>query len=646
MFAGFLLGALAAADVHTACVSVARAGLANAQVLAKDCAAQRPASGFWLPQGAEDCEQFRAMLHLAQRLQGSALTPESFCADVQDPDAGLLAAHSQCMHLWSTGVADAAGVRKALQEACEAGHGPSCTQFATALDALPQDQRRSLCDHTVTNGTGTWALDTQHLQYSCREFALNCAQDRTCTPEAAARCSRAGFSEGFCTPFARLVSALHAGEEAEGQAETWCKAHAKAAASPTEVPAPAAAPATAAPAAPTVAPAPVAAAVAAVATTPAATPTSGPSAPLDPEAAVTDCVEHTKQMLALGLGSEELQHVAGEVCAKKYAAGICGNFTALVSRAASTAEEPAKATALHDACRVAISQNPFDMFSVCKQAVDKVEGTELEGDAFQKASFEVCTRLLEHEMQSVDAPITDGCTYFSGQLATARAKGPVQADTFCTQLTSTQEGTEDAQKAEEAPATKASSLVEEKPKVISAKSAPLLKAKPAAAEEAKPAAVKEAKPAAVKEAKHPATTEAKAAATEAAKPAATEAAKPATTEAAKPAAAEEVKSAPVAHKSAPAAAAKPKVPKASLMEGSSRKVLLRKHTDAPSDLKASAEDEAFLNKFLDDYETKAGAPQTLDQRVDKAFPEAQPTPAAKSSDSDDVISDFLSNYDH
>ena len=32
------------------------------------------------------------------------------------------------------------------------------------------------------------------------------------------------------------------------------------------------------------------------------------------------------------------------------------------------------------------------------------------------------------------------CTYFSGQLATARAKGPVQADTFCTQLTSTQEG--------------------------------------------------------------------------------------------------------------------------------------------------------------------------------------------------------------
>merc|ERR1719207_439866 len=172
------------------------------------------------------------------------------------------------MHLWSTGVADAAGVRQALKEACEAGHGPSCTQFATALDALPQDQRRSLCDHTVTNGTGTWALDTQHLQYSCREFALNCAQDRTCTPEAAARCSRAGFSEGFCTPFARLVSALHAGEEAEGQAETWCKAHAKAAASPTEVPAPA-------PAAPTAAPAP-ATAVAAVAT-------SGPSAPLDPE---------------------------------------------------------------------------------------------------------------------------------------------------------------------------------------------------------------------------------------------------------------------------------------------------------------------------------------------------------------------------
>ena len=58
---------------------------------------------------------------------------------------------------------------------------------------------------------------------------------RTFLAQAAARCSRAGFSEGFCTPFARLVSALHAGEEAEGQAETWCKAHAKAAASPTEV---------------------------------------------------------------------------------------------------------------------------------------------------------------------------------------------------------------------------------------------------------------------------------------------------------------------------------------------------------------------------------------------------------------------------
>jgi hypothetical protein len=369
---------------------------------------------------------------------------------------------------------------------------------------------------------------------------------------------------------------------------------------------------------------------------------------------VTDCVEHTKQMLALGLGSDELQHVAGEVCAKKYAAGICGNFTALVSRAASTAEEPAKATALHDACRVAISQNPFDMFSVCKQAVDKVEGTELEGDAFQKASFEVCTRLLEHEMQSVDAPITDGCSYFSGQLAAARAKGPVQADTFCTQLTSTQEGSEDAPKAEEPPATKASSLVEEKPKVTPAKSAPLLKAvsaapeetKPAAPEEAKPAAHVAAKPAAPEKAKPAAPEKAKPAATVAAKPAALEESKPAAAESAKPVTVEQVKSAPVSHKSAPASAAKPKVPKASLMEGSSRKVLLRKHTDAPSDVKASAEDEAFLNKFLDDYETKAGAPQTLDQRVDKAFPEAQPTPAAKSSDTDDVISDFLTSYDH
>jgi hypothetical protein len=64
-------------------------------------------------------------------------------------------------------------------------------------------------------------------------------------------------------------------------------------------------------------------------------------------------------------------------------------------------------------------------------------------------------------------------------------------------------------------------------------------------------------------------------------------------------------------------------------------------------VKASAEDEAFLNKFLDSYEAKAGAPQTLQQRVDKAFPETQQTPAAKSSGNvDDVISDFLSNYDH
>merc|ERR1719181_9878 len=243
-----------------------------------------------------------------------------------------------------------------------------------------------------------------------------------------------------------------------------------------------------------------------------------------------DCVEHTKQMLALGLGADELQHVAQEVCAKKYASGICGNFTALVARA-STADESVKAATLHDACRVAISQNPFDMFSVCKQAVDKVEGTELEGDAFQKASFEVCTRLLEHEMQSVDAPITDGCTYFSGQLVAARARGPVKADTFCSQLTSNQEGAEDAPKPEPKP-----SLAELKP-AVTPKSTPLLAA-------ATPPAPAEPVPAV-------------------------------------PAAAEPAPAAPAPTAPAPVtpAVAKPKVAKESLMEGSSRKVLLRKHSD-------------------------------------------------------------------
>ena len=75
------------------------------------------------------------------------------------------------------------------------------------------------------------------------------------------------------------------------------------------------------------------------------------------------------------------------------------------------------------------------MFSVCKQVVEKVDGTELEGGAFQKASFEVCSHLLERDMKTVDAPIVDGCNYFSTQLVAARTKGPVKTDQFCSQLT-------------------------------------------------------------------------------------------------------------------------------------------------------------------------------------------------------------------
>lgn len=583
MLAGLLLGALAAADVHSACVAVAEAGLSDPQVVAQQCPAQRPPRGFWLAQEAADCEQFSTMLRLASRLH-SGVTAEAFCADVQDPDAGLLAAHAQCMRLWASAV-DAPGVQSALQQACEAGHGPACTQFASALHSLPQEERRSLCDHTVTNGTGTWALDREHMQYSCQEFTLNCAATQACAPEAESRCTRAGFEADFCKPFATLVASVHSGDADAAAAEEFCKQHASSPA-PTAVPAVMAA---APPALPVMAAAPPVAPTAAPASD---APTAAPVP--DTEGSLTDCVEHTKQMLALGLGADELQHVAQEVCAKKYAAGICGNFTALVARAA-TSEESAKATTLHDACRVAISQNPFDMYSVCKQAVEKVESTDLEGDAFQKATFEVCTRLLEHEMQSVDAPITDGCTYFSGQLVSARARGPVKADTFCAQLTSNQEGTEDAPKPEPKP-----SLAELKPMVSVPKSAPLLAA-PAAAPASPPAAPAPPAP------KLPA-------------PAAP---------------------APVA-----STVAKPKMAKESLMEGSSRKVLLRKHSDAPpAETKASAEDEAFLNKFLDSYEANAGAPKTLQQRVDTAFPDAQPTPAAKASDVDGVISDFLTNYD-
>jgi hypothetical protein len=231
---------------------------------------------------------------------------------------------------------------------------------------------------------------------------------------------------------------------------------------------------------------------------------------------------------------------------------------------------------------VAISQNPFDMFSVCKQVVEKVDGTELEGGAFQKASFEVCSRLLERDMKTVDAPIVDGCNYFSTQLVAARTKGPVKTDQFCSQLTGG--GDRSAATDTDAEPVK-TSLAELSPKVeVSSEKAPLRV-------------------------------------------------------------------------------------ETSLMEGgSSRKVLLRKasnvaHPDtlhevdpkaaAPPSKKASKEDEDFLNNFLDSYdaqqkkknapESAAPKPPTLQQRVQKAFPESQQVQPG--SNVDDVISDFLSSYD-
>ena len=68
--------------------------------------------------------------------------------------------------------------------------------------------------------------------------------------------------------------------------------------------------------------------------------------------------------------------------------------------------------------------------------------------------------------------------------------------------------------------------------------------------------------------------------------------------------------------------------------------------------KASKEDETFLNNFLDAYDAqkKKTAPAsvtpaapTLQQRVQKAFPETQQ--AQPSGNVDDVISDFLGSYD-
>merc|ERR1719161_521354 len=112
------------------------------------------------------------------------------------------------------------------------------------------------------------------------------------------------------------------------------------------------------------------------------------------------------------------------------------------------------------------------------------------------------------------------------------------------------------------------------------------------------------------------------------------------------------------------------------MEGASRKVLLRKsseeaHPDKPHEAKkaeqskakepvkasakASKEDDAFLNNFLDAYDAqKKTAPvsasvepatRTLQQRVQKAFPETQQVQPNSNGNVDDVISDFLSNYD-
>lgn len=462
-----------------------------------------------------------------------------------------------------------------------------------------------MCDHALTNGSGTWALDASHLQYSCRQLAPNCATSDKCVAGLEAQCSQGGFPADFCGSFRALVDGVRQGTASDAKVESFCAAHADVEVSPKVA---TVAPPVAKQKAPPVQPhaqlrvqatadaAPTAPTPAAAQTpTPAAAATPpSPAAPLaqdataapthsagDSDAALTDCEEHTKQILTLGLAPEELQHVTTEVCEKKYASNICGNFTSLVAKAAGAADS-ARAGALHDACRVAISQNPFDMFSVCQQVVEKVDGTELEGGAFQKASFEVCSRLLERDMQTVDAPIVEGCNYFSTQLVAARAKGPVKSEQFCRQLTGSGDGNAATDSDAEPVKT---SLAELKPKV-------------------------------------------------------------------------EVSSERVL----------PRV-ETSLMEGASRKVLLRKssevtHPDKPHEAKkakepvkasakASKDDDEFLNKFLDTYDAQkktapvsadaAPAPPTLQQRVQKAFPETQQV--QPSSNVDDVISDFLTNYD-
>ena len=594
-------------NLHDACLRVADVALASSSepaargaAAAKECARTRPGGGFWAKDAAEDCAQFGAMFRLASRLSPS-LTGKAFCADVRDADAdGLLAAHAQCMALWSR-AAGASAVQAALRDVCEAAHGPACSQFALSLNDGADLNKRSLCDHALTNGSGTWALDASHLQYSCRQLAPNCAGSDHCMAGLEAHCSKGGFPADFCGSFRGLVDAVRKGTANNEKVESFCAAHADVEASPQVAPAPSAPPAPK-PAAPAAAQPPAqlhvqAAEPARAAGAPAPPAPPAPPTPLaqdvpastgavtdraaDSDAALTDCEEHTKQILALGLAADELQHVTTEVCEKKYTASICGNFTSLVAKAASAAES-GRAGALHDACRVAISQNPFDMFSVCKQVVEKVDGTELEGGAFQKASFEVCSRLLERDMKTVDAPIVDGCNYFSTQLVAARTKGPVKTDQFCSQLTGGGDGRSAATDTDAEPVK--TSLAELSPKVeVSSEKAPLRV-------------------------------------------------------------------------------------ETSLMEGGSRKVLLRKasnvaHPDtlhevgpkaaAPPSKKASKEDEDFLNNFLDSYdaqqkkknapESAAPKPPTLQQRVQKAFPESQQVQPG--SNVDDVISDFLSSYD-
>jgi len=720
-----LLASAHAQSVHDACVSVASAALAakgeaQQQVATDACTKQRPSSGFWLASASADCEQFRTVLHVAVQLTPT-LEASKFCSTaVQDPDpAGLIAKHEQCMSVWSTALADK-GVVAALSAACEQGHGPSCTSFATSLEANEKADlnRRSLCDHTLVTG-GSQGLDANHLQYSCVQFASNCAEDEACAHEAVDRCKKSGAMGALCEPFGAMVQKLSAkkGFSDEETAVAFCKAHANSDSFPQEEPA---APATVAPVAATVAPvaatvmAPAPASPAPVAATPSVAPVVATStaaetttaAVQDTEAALTECTEHTKQMIQLGLPKEELARVSGEVCEKKYDASICGNFTSLVGQAseADSSSAASQSELLHDACRVAISHNPFDMFSVCTRAVEKVQGTELDGEAFQKASFEVCSHLLEDEMHSMDTSITDGCTYFSTQLVVARSTGKVDKTTFCTQLTAS--GSDDSSSTSSKDTTKPaakSSLVEARQAQVvetpaapestidaidSTIAAPVVAAAPVVEKPAPVAAeVVVAAPVVEKPAPVAAPVEKQALlAAPVEKPAPVVAApveKPApvaapVVEQPAPVAAplneltqhqqQLLKPAPVVvaapvtrAEPAPVVATAPApVTKKVLLEGGSKKVLLRKHTDEPraeavvakaateektAGAKASAEDEDFLNGFLDDYDKGNGvgtaAPVTLSSRVAAAFPEN----AAPSTSVDNVISDFLTSYD-